>query len=1229
MFTVPPQYASQHRKLSRQLKPLFPQRGKAAFLARLTLNVELTIELLFKLGLGDEYLLVAPFILSGTFIRHERLQNFSDAQQHAIANARVLLRDFAGRFAWEQALRDYIRQIPTRLRLYNFDVDQLKTQIIDNCTTKADFPDRKNAFEMCLSQILPFKSKILPLGQAGEVYKFSAQQRDISTKDVDISFSTEQLADVEQSIRWFPSYTTNREPMTVSFVDLQAVAVYFDEVEKAQKPKRSVTEKKGGMERHKTWKTRLDEIEYFSITSEKSLERSDQMRFDGLVNLVGMVASGKTTLAILIAGYMVLRSRCSELFPHLPPENSPKRITMIVGDTMTAIRLSDQLNRFFCNDPETDSPVAVPLLGQTTRDEHLQQLYQSRDYQQAIVEGRIHWGERFLNTNCLLQALLPIGAQNGAVEKPLVPGTEPCSGLMSVPPPNAVKHKPKRHICPFAKGCRVHQRYHDMPNAQIWITTPGALGNSTLPNFVDPRQVYLGDIVYEQSNLVIFDEVDTVSDWFDRLYAQEILLTHRGKGILDKIHEKISPYWSQNRLLSASTSRWVEAQNNGINPLSHVLKQLAESQHLRDWLTHGYFTARNLFYKLARRMVGLKEYEDSKHDSVRLKNEKLINPIMEMFERLLEDDPLENPIPAEFRRDRPVTLDKLTKVWRNREKAWTTFEVTLDQICYRLSDLMQRAMTTGDSTQNRHVLEAYKRWIVEFVPDIEQRLDKLRTELATSDKEGDKEYSVDTLETVAQRLEFVLNAALLDRHNRIIFYEWHNRPNHVISGVQPYRRVPSSLVNVLPLPPTGRMFGIYYRGKSSEPDDKLSSFAYTNIGRAYVLDFHRLRSWLDGQPGPHVLFMSGTSYLPHSTRFHIGGTPDAEPKGVLKPNPLHTSILKSIQESMFTFLPMYPDMEERGIRVSGTGDMLHSLVKLTQQLIARQGGYLGVELRELKRLGDEQPDKWADRARLLLFVNSYEESEWVARQIRQQWTEKSRSVFQLIRPKRDNDLQIRGEDEHGRLIRNDIERFADTKGEILIAPLQSIGRGFNILNQEGKAAFGAVYFLTRPMPHPYDTPAIIQELNRRAYDWFNDENFYAWQADGIYGRAVALRRAMNHYWTLIEQRSYYSTLWDAEEYNLYPRSDIAATTAGTLIQAVGRSIRGGVPFRAYFVDAAWAPESAKYLKSRDKKFVDTPSTSLLVAVIDVLAAYAADMGVGQALYAELLGRLEYTANLYY
>ena len=232
-----------------------------------------------------------------------------------------------------------------------------------------------------------------------------------------------------------------------------------------------------------------------------------------------------------------------------------------------------------------------------------------------------------------------------------------------------------------------------------------------------------------------------------------------------------------------------------------------------------------------------------------------------------------------------------------------------------------------------------------------------------------------------------------------------------------------------------------------------------------------------------------------------------------------------------------------------------------------------------------------------------------------------------------------GEDDNSQfdtsLGRVDIELFAQTKGKILIAPLQAIGRGFNILNKRGKAGFGAVYFLTRPMPHPHDIPAIAQEINRRTQDWFEDENFTAWkQGDSIYQRGLELRRLAEDYWRRVELRSYYWQLHDEKDnpnlkpdrpqLHANPRRDLAATTAGKIIQAVGRLLRGNVPFHAYFVDAAWAPQHAIRLKGEDVS-LDTPKTSLLAAVIDVMADYVS-YPIGKELYEPLLEKLDLIEN---
>lgn len=108
-----------------------------------------------------------------------------------------------------------------------------------------------------------------------------------------------------------------------------------------------------------------------------------------------------------------------------------------------------------------------------------------------------------------------------------------------------------------------------------------------------------------------------------------------------------------------------------------------------------------------------------------------------------------------------------------------------------------------------------------------------------------------------------------------------------------------------------------------------------------------------------------------------------------------------------------------------------------------------------------------------------------------------------------------------------------------------------------------------------------------------------------------MRRRAAQYWRSAEQRSYYNTLRNDKELYAFPRRDLAATTAGLIIQAVGRLLRGGVPFHAYFIDAAWAPNYAK------DKTAETPRTSLLAAIIDLLEDYVHDDPVGNALYEPL------------
>jgi hypothetical protein len=292
------------------------------------------------------------------------------------------------------------------------------------------------------------------------------------------------------------------------------------------------------------------------------------------------------------------------------------------------------------------------------------------------------------------------------------------------------------------------------------------------------------------------------------------------------------------------------------------------------------------------------------------------------------------------------------------------------------------------------------------------------------------------------------------------------------------------------------------------------------------------------------------------------------------------------------------------------------------------------ELRKLRELGENKPELWTDRDRILLLTNSYEQAKWIADEMRNYCPSIRQQIYHLV----NNELEPTkdGKSQPGELKRADIEIFGYEQGKILVAPTSSIGRGFNILNSSGKAAFGAVYFLTRPYPHPNDTRAIAQEMNRRAYDWLAKEDFIAWQqGDGIAHRAELLRKTANAYWRSVEQRSYYKTLRDNPDLCAFPRYDLAATTLGRIVQAVGRLIRGGVPFHGYFVDSAWADNSAKKLAAikvgDDPASIDndTEENSLLVATILKVCNYAEDTSVGNALYKPLAVALESIEDVFF
>lgn len=832
-------------------------------------------------------------------------------------------------------------------------------------------------------------------------------------------------------------------------------------------------------------------------------------------------------------------------------QNPSRKTAIVLSDVTSVLDAVDELNRALGADP--DHPIAVPLIGRSNRHEHLKRLY-------ARQGTPSESGERALNTACPLFGLLPddqLTTLPGIPE----PGREPCEQLKR-------QGGERTYLCPLFHQCPSQQVWHDLPTASIIVTTAGAMAKSSVPSQIDSRRLKYGEYLYTHCDLVIFDECDTAMEWFDSEFATVLDLWGRDSALFNRADPAASTALTSG--LNRNEARWVRAERRSAEAIENLIDQLSNSEGakaLRRWVGERYFTAFHLFRRIAMRAVGLWDFTEE--DQIPIEKTVLLEEMMKWFSVLLDGDPM---------------------VARRRDGQ--------SEAVHQLVDMLRQILDVGSAS----VLMDCEVWLEEHLPNLAENLEDLNIIMYAKNKQ----FPPENVKTLAQKLTLALNAALLDRNLRTVFYEWYNQPDSVDDeiGGQPFRPPTATLSDVLPVPAIGRIFGTYYiQEKEDENDGLLSRFEYSNIGRIYLLHYHKLLADL-GIYGPNVLALSGTSWLEGSSQWHV----PVPPVGVLQATLEERDRIRD--KSNFAFIPQR-DAQGKAIQVSGSDDMLAAIRQLT--VVLTKSGQLDRELGDLKQLGIDHPKIWEDRERILLLVNSYAQAKAVAHQIVAQ-TGSRTDVIYLTRPgEQTNELYGFA---HA-LQRGDIEQVAFKDGKILVAPIGSIGRAYNILNREKlHAAFGALYFLVRPMPHPYDVQGLASEMNAYSLEACSNPHYPAWSYSRLYDQSRVFRHAARDYWQRAEMRYGYSSL------KLVERRDLAATTFGRIVQAAGRLVRGGVPFHCYFVDASWAPKSADAPNDtpRDAR-LDSAKDSLLTEIIALFERYDSSV-IGKCLYEPFSGLLE-------
>ncbi|MFE3769606.1 hypothetical protein [Streptomyces sp. NPDC059122] len=1090
--------------------------------------------------------------------------------------ARHLLWTLRRGHAWRQALDAY-RKVPERLRAY--EVPPAGAGRPPRPLRPTVAAGRMAAYDDALAGLPDFARRPMTLAPAGRS-NFRERRRTTS-----VTFPEQLVFGRPVGHDLAAERPGGSRPRTVTRAQLHDTAQWMDDMERET-----------GAERPGRWVARMAELAIAPRDADgRGFTDADELRLNGLLHLVGMVGAGKSTLMTLVAVWGARHGL---------------RTTLVVGDVAEQLRLCEVFTRLDLS--------AVPVLGPTTRETHVERLHRrlaSRGLDNLLDHDAYGFDE--LSTVCVVDALrgteaaeplryadAPCTALHPEKRKKQAPAVE--DGLPGVWDP--VARQPREHTphpedelkgtphgCPIWAECPRHRAAREQVDALIWVANPASLVQSAVPAHLNDERLRHLELACLRSDIVFVDEADAVQMRLDELFAPSATLVQPGiESWLDQVHtHKIEELSRYGRL--PLTDRDVEQWNAALAVVTvatdRLYRTLISDEELCEWVDTEYFSPWALQEKLLADWFG----ELPGPDAYRPAGSDAPDGVADerdLYEGYDDDADDEDGEPEPPFHDDPhrAELTRLLDAFRDDPLGGRGPHGTLTDA---LVDTVHDLLHTQSPVRSRARVATLLSELLEGVRGLLQRDDKWH-------------------ELTCRKLEFtLLLSALHHRLDRLTFLWPHVEAALRLDtqGKELARRAPLDYAPLIPEAPMGNVLGFQYLRDERERDEDgrtsgtLRFFRCAGVGRELLLSLSDLGADpATGRPGPHVVLMSGTSWAGTSTRAHVLAPVGA----VLKPSP---KSLAAVARTTFSTHFLYDENDGNPMFLSGTPPKTRiDQARAMAVRLARlgPGGSASPLDLELAKVADDY------RKRAILLVGSYKEAYAVADALRgeDRWHD---GVRVLVPDAADLDLALDGTamDYAATLRRGDLAMFAeDPTAEVLVAPLMAVERGHNILNAQSIAAFGTALFLARPHPRPDDLTLAIYAVNDWVSRFVRDQprddgragpatfSELVARADDLDQAGRSLRTEGRQEWRRLLQRRYiYSRLasWEKRAF--------AWDQLVTMWQVIGRLVRGGVPARVVFVDAAFAPRMARSLAPTATGAVPPPTDGLLKALGTALGPY--------------------------
>ncbi|MEW2220777.1 hypothetical protein AB0939_16005 [Streptomyces sp. NPDC006990] len=1174
-------------------------------------QVELALRLVERVA-PDHSAEGAWTLLGGYGLRFARAAKLpvGPAEETALSAARHLLWPMRRGRMWRQSLDAYL-ELPERLRAYRVPRDGAAAYRVPLKVAA----DRFDVYDRALAALPGFATKPLPQAEAGQHRFLDRRHRRAS-----VTIPADLVGEAPAGHPLTGERPSGAGPVDeVRLAELAEVARWMDSEEQRR-----------GL-RAGNWETRLADLELDTRASDQAaFEKAHALRLDRLTHLVGMVGAGKSTLMSLLAVWAHRRGL---------------RITLVVGDVAEQLTLTEMFRSLGLR--------ASLVQGGTTRLQHAQRLHR-RLAARGAHSLLSHTGTAFshLSTACPLDALrgleaveplrfadAPCGALHPVRQAPEeAPGESHAQGAVrALERARGATQQPDTrldgideddlgaaHACPLWSACPRHSSSRDLVDSLIWVANPASLIQTAVPRQLNEERLRYLELACLRSDILIVDEADRVQMQLDQMFAPSATLVTNASvadSWLDQLQtHEIAELARQGRIqLSVrDVERWSAALDVVGATADRLYAMLIDDADLRDWVQIDYFSPWTLQEKLLHAWYpAVRGGSDTEADAD-VEDE---NALYEDEDGIEADGPRAPEIPWARRR---TEITGYFDTFRDDPLGGRGPHGTpADDLTARALDVLH----TLDEKQTRRRVRKLLDTFLDEAPGPERRPAPAAGRGATA--RGPAPLTEEWRELHARRLEFTLVlAALHQRLDRVTFL-WPqveaalrlDAASHELT-----RRPPLDYAPLLPEAPMGNVLGFQFlvderaaaRSKDGHRTGTLRFFRCAGVGRELLLNLPQLGADPGrAQPGPHVMLMSGTSWAGTSTRAHVL----APVQAVLKPR---REALDAIRGTEFRAEFLY-DTSGTPIRLSGVDpDHRADVLRLMIDRLARpRGDGRSSPLQsELARIRDQR------RKRALLLVGSYQEARTAAAALEEipRWRGRVRvlaaddaeleAAIDGRAQAADGRRQAGGATGAGAVRRGDLASFADDPdAELLVAPLLAIERGHNILTvpqQAGEdrvAAFGTVFFLVRPHPRPDDLTLSVFAVNDWATRFVRGRRA---GRDGTFGDLVAeagdlhkaggaFRTTARGVWRHLLSRPYvYSSLSDEE------KTSFVWDQLVTIWQVIGRLVRGGVPARVVFVDAAFAPRlaaaGAPFTAARPGRRRNN-DPGLLLRMRDVLAPY--------------------------